>query len=209
MSGSAVERQTPPPISFGLAGREAGRCTDKDFAVARGMCAWPAGDIVQVFLRTAATWILSSSHTSHLHFAGASVMWKEFKEFAIRGNALELAIGVIMATSFQPIVKSLVDDIIMPPIGMVAGQVDFKDKFIALDGKEWPTLEEARKKSAPVIGYGQLINTVINFFIIAFCVFLIVKAMNRLKKAEAAAPKEPTAEERLLAEIRDLLKAKA
>lgn len=136
-------------------------------------------------------------------------MLKEFKEFALRGNVLELAIGVIMATSFQPIVKSLVDDIIMPPIGMIAGKVDFTDKFIALDGSEHATLKAAREKSAPVIGYGQLINTVINFVIISFCVFLIVKAMNRLKKAEAAAPKEPPAEERLLTEIRDLLKAKA
>ncbi|RIK79116.1 MAG: large conductance mechanosensitive channel protein MscL [Planctomycetota bacterium] len=136
-------------------------------------------------------------------------MWKEFKEFSLRGNALELAIGVIMATSFQPIVKSLVDDIIMPPIGMIAGKVDFKDKFIALDGVEYKSLDEARKVSAPVIGYGQLINTVINFFIIAFCVFLIVKAMNRMKRAEAEAPKDPPAQEKLLAEIRDLLKAKA
>jgi len=136
-------------------------------------------------------------------------MLKEFKEFALRGNVLELAIGVIMATSFQPIVKSLVDDIIMPPIGMIAGKVDFKDKYISLDGVQYESLEAARKVSAPVIGYGQLINTVINFAIISFCVFLIVKAMNRLKKAEAAAPKEPPAEERLLTEIRDLLKAKA
>ena len=135
-------------------------------------------------------------------------MLKEFKEFALRGNALELAIGVIMATSFQPIVKSLVDDIIMPPIGMIAGKVDFKDKYIALDGVQYESLEAARKVSAPVIGYGQLINTVINFVIISFCVFMIVKAMNRLKKAEAAAPKEPPAEEKLLAEIRDLLRAK-
>lgn len=137
-------------------------------------------------------------------------MLKEFKEFAMRGNAIELAIGVIMATSFQPIVKSLVDDVIMPPIGMVAGKVDFKDKYIALDGQEYATLEEARKKSAPVIGYGQFINTVINFIIIAFCVFLIVKGMNAMKrKEEAAAPKQPPAEEKLLTEIRDLLKAKA
>ncbi|MEX2185476.1 MAG: large conductance mechanosensitive channel protein MscL [Pirellulales bacterium] len=137
-------------------------------------------------------------------------MLKEFKEFALRGNAIELAIGVIMATSFQPIVKSLVDDVIMPPIGMVAGKVDFKDKYIALDGGNYETLAKAREASAPVIGYGQLINTIINFVIVAFCAFLIVKAMNRLKRQEeAAAPKAPPAEERLLTEIRDLLKAKA
>lgn len=137
-------------------------------------------------------------------------MFKEFKEFAMRGNAIELAIGVIMATSFQPIVKSLVDDVIMPPIGMVAGKVDFKDKYVALDGKEYESLAKAREQSAPVIGYGQFVNTVLNFIIIAFCVFLIVKAMNSVKRREeAAAPKEPPAEERLLAEIRDLLKAKA
>ena len=135
-------------------------------------------------------------------------MWQEFKEFGIRGNAIELAIGVILATSFQPIVKSLVDDIIMPPIGMIAGKVDFTDKYIALDGNEYESLAKARE-SAPVIGYGQTINTVINFMIIAFCVFLIVKAMNHLKRKEEAAPKAPPAEERLLTEIRDLLKAKA
>lgn len=136
-------------------------------------------------------------------------MLKEFKEFALRGNVLELAIAVIMATSFQPIVKSLVDDVIMPPIGMALGKVDFKDKFFALNGEHYETLEEARKASAPVIAYGQTINTIINFVIIAFCVFLIVKVMNRLKKQEEAAPKEPPAEEKLLTEIRDLLKARA
>jgi large conductance mechanosensitive channel len=147
----------------------------------------------------------------HLSFVPSleALMLKEFKEFALRGNVLELAIAVIMATSFQPIVKSLVDDVIMPPIGMVAGKVDFKDKFVALDGGSYASLKDARDASIPVIAYGQTINTIINFVIIAFCVFLIVKGMNRLKKQEEAAPKEPPAEEKLLTEIRDLLKAKA
>jgi large conductance mechanosensitive channel len=139
-------------------------------------------------------------------------MWKEFKEFAIKGNALDLAIAVIVAAAFQPIVTSMVNDLIMPPISLInsaAGKTEnFKDRYISLDGRDYGSLENARKVSAPVIGYGNFISTVINFFIISFCVFLIVKAMNKFKRQKEMIAPPPPAQEVLLTEIRDLLKAR-
>jgi large conductance mechanosensitive channel len=132
---------------------------------------------------------------------------KEFKEFAMRGNVVDLAVGVIIGAAFGKIVASLVNDIIMPPIGYLTGGIDFKNlKIILKEGD--PT-----KKIADVsINYGSFINTTIEFLIIAFCIFMIVKAINSMKKPEVAAPAPdpvPTKEETLLTEIRDLLAKKA
>lgn len=134
----------------------------------------------------------------------------EFKEFAVKGNAVDMAVGVIIGGAFGKIVSSIVDDIIMPPIGWLIGGVNFSDlKY------ELPSIDLGVEKLAPAtINYGNFIQTLFDFVIIAFCVFLLVKGINRLarKKAEEpaapAAPPAPSAEEKLLGEIRDLLKEK-
>lgn len=140
-------------------------------------------------------------------------MISEFKEFAVKGNVVDLAVGVIIGGAFGTIVKSLVSDIIMPPIGMLLGGIDFADLLIPLDGNQYASLAEATEAGAPVIAYGNFINNVIAFLIVAWAVFLLVKGMNSLqRKAEEepeAAPAEPPKEQVLLEEIRDLLKAKA
>ncbi len=133
-------------------------------------------------------------------------MLKEFKEFAMRGNVIDLAVGVIIGTAFGKVVTSVVNDIIMPPIGAALGGVDFKDLFYNLDSSK------LTKAGAAVIAYGAFINTVIDFTIVAFCIFMIVKVMNTLMKKPApapAAPPEPTKEEKLLTEIRDVLKSRS
>jgi large conductance mechanosensitive channel len=109
-------------------------------------------------------------------------MLKEFKEFAMRGNVLDLAIGVIIGAAFGLVITSLVNDILMPPIGKLLGGLDFKDLFFALDGSSYRSLDEAKKAAAPVIAYGNFINTVVNFLIVAFAIFLLVKQVNRFKK---------------------------
>jgi large conductance mechanosensitive channel len=114
-------------------------------------------------------------------------MFKEFKEFAMRGNVVDLAVGVIIGAAFGAIVTSLVNDIVMPPIGRVMGNVDFKDLFIPLDGNTYNSLSEAKMEGAPVIAYGNFLNTVINFLIVAFAVFILVKQVNRLKGPPPAA----------------------
>ncbi|WP_259070594.1 large-conductance mechanosensitive channel protein MscL [Mucilaginibacter sp. X4EP1] len=133
---------------------------------------------------------------------------KEFKEFAMRGNVVDLAVGVVIGAAFGKIVTSLVADVIMPPIGYITGGVDFSDKKIVL--KE---ADPAHKVLETAIHYGSFINAIIQFIIIAFCIFLVVKAINSLKKEEEApaapADPEPTKEEILLTEIRDLLAKKA
>jgi len=108
-------------------------------------------------------------------------MFKEFKEFAMRGNVLDLAVGVIIGAAFGGVVTSLVNDIIMPPIGRVMGNVDFKDLFISLDGTSYASLAEAKTMGAPVIAYGNFLNTIINFLIVSFAIFLLVKQVNRFK----------------------------
>src|SRR4051794_34490369 len=115
-------------------------------------------------------------------------MFKEFKEFAMRGNVLDLAIGVIIGAAFGAIVNSAVTDMLMPPIGMATGNVDFKDLFVPLNGQTYASLAAAKAAGAPVIAYGQFLNTIINFLIIAFVVFLIVKQVNRFKKPAPDAP---------------------
>ena len=109
-------------------------------------------------------------------------MLKEFKEFIMRGNVLDLAIAVIIGGAFGAIVTSAVNDVVMPPIGLVLGHVDFKDLFLALNGQSYPTLAAAKAAAAPVLAYGQFLNTVVNFLIIAAVVFLVVKQANRYKK---------------------------
>ena len=136
---------------------------------------------------------------------------KEFREFAVKGNVVDLAVGIIIGVAFGKIVSSLVDDVIMPSIGLLLGQVDFSDLFINLSGQEFASLAAARAAGAPVIAYGIFVNTIINFVIVAFAVFLLVKQINRLKRyagvGEPAVPPAPPRQEVLLEEIRDILKA--
>ena len=106
-------------------------------------------------------------------------MFKEFKEFAMRGNVIDLAVGVIIGAAFGKIVASLVDDIIMPPIGLVLRGVDFNNLYIALRGEHYASLAEAKQHAVPTLNYGLFLNTVINFLIVAFCVFILVQQMNR------------------------------
>lgn len=109
-------------------------------------------------------------------------MLKEFKEFALRGNVMEMAIGIILGTAFGKIVSSLVSDIIMPPIGLLLGKVDFSQLYINLTGAEYASLAEARKAGAPTVNYGQFINTTLDFLIVAFVIFLVVRQLNRLQR---------------------------
>ena len=140
-------------------------------------------------------------------------MLKEFKEFAMRGSVVDLAGGVIIGAAFGKIVDSLVKDVIMPPIGLALGRVDFSNLFLVLrDGSQpgpYATLEAAAKAGAVTLNFGVFLNTVISFVIVAWAIFMVIKAMNRLKRLEQAAPAappEPPEEVRLLREIRDALK---
>jgi large conductance mechanosensitive channel len=119
-------------------------------------------------------------------------MIKEFRDFVMRGNVMDLAVAVIIGAAFGAIVTSLVNDILMPPIGLLAGRVDFKDLFVALNGQSYPSLAAAKAAAAPVIAYGQFLNTVINFLIIAFAIFLVIKQVNRFKRPVAVTTKECT-----------------
>ena len=133
-------------------------------------------------------------------------MLKEFKSFISRGNVIDLAVGIIMGAAFTGIVNSLVADIIMPPIGKIMGGIDFSNMFIDLSGKHFESLKQAKDAGAATINYGVFINHIINFVIVAFAVFMLVKQVNRFQKKEDAKPVAPTQSELLLAEIRDLLK---
>lgn len=136
---------------------------------------------------------------------------KEFREFAVRGNVVDMAVGIIIGAAFGRIVSALVADVVMPPIGLLVGNIDFSNLFVNLSNTPAASLEEARAAGVPVIAYGSFINTVIDFLIIAFVIFFLVRQINRLKqgKAEAeAAPPAPSRQEVLLEEIRDLLKDK-
>ncbi|MBZ0127222.1 MAG: large conductance mechanosensitive channel protein MscL [Rhodocyclales bacterium] len=119
----------------------------------------------------------------------------EFKEFAMKGNVVDLAVGVIIGGAFGKIVDSLVKDIVMPMVGRLLGGVDFKHLYVNLGSKTFETLEAAEKAGAPILKYGAFINTVVDFIIIAFAIFMAIKVMNRLKRAEEAAPAEPTTRE--------------
>jgi large conductance mechanosensitive channel len=132
-------------------------------------------------------------------------MFKEFKEFAMRGNVVDMAVGIIIGAAFGKIVSSLVNDVIMPPIGILLGGIDFSNFML--------TLKEAMGEvPAVTLNYGVFINTVIDFLIIAFVIFMVIKGMNRMKRKqeeEPAAPPAPTKEQTLLTEIRDLLKSRS
>jgi len=138
-------------------------------------------------------------------------MWHEFRAFAIRGNVVDLAVGIILGAAFTTIVNSLVNDIIMPPLGLLIGGIDFANFFVTLKGGSFPTLEAAKTAGAVTINYGLFINAVIRFVIVAFAIFILVKQINRIRWEEAAAPTAPpapTREEVLLTEIRDLLSSR-
>ena len=139
-------------------------------------------------------------------------MLKEFKEFAMRGNVMDMAVGIIIGAAFGKIVTSLVADIVMPPIGLLMGNVDFSNLFLNLSmGETYASIAEAEAAGAPIIKYGIFINTVLDFVIVAFAIFLLIRSLNKLKRKQEAAPPPappaPSAEEKLLAEIRDLLRA--
>ena len=136
-------------------------------------------------------------------------MAQEFKEFVLRGNVVDLAVGVVIGGAFGKIVDSLVKDVVMPPIGLLLGGVDFKHLYINLGSGSYETLEAAEKAGAPLIKYGAFINTAVDFLIIAFAIFVAIKAINKLKRAQPAAPPAPAAPPEdilLLREIRDALK---
>ena len=137
-------------------------------------------------------------------------MLEQFKAFAMRGNVVDMAVGVIIGAAFGKILTSLVNDIIMPPIGKLLGGVDFSSLFIDLSGANHPSLAAAQAAGAATVNYGVFINAVINFLIVAFVIFLIVKGMNTMQKKEDAAaiktPPPPPRQEVLLEEIRDVLK---
>ena len=139
-------------------------------------------------------------------------MLKEFKEFAMRGNVLDMAIGIILGAAFGKIVSSFVADILMPPIGKMMGNVDFTNLFLNLSGGTYETLDAAKEAGAVTINYGVWVNSVIDFVLVAFAIFLLIRQVNRFKKKEEAAPAAPPApskEELLLGEIRDILKAQS
>ena len=115
-------------------------------------------------------------------------MWKEFKEFAVKGNVVDMAVGIIIGAAFGKIVTSAVEDVIMPPIGLVLGGVDFSNLYLNFSGQSYPSLEAAKAAGAATLNYGIFLNAIINFLIVAFAVFLLVKGVNRLKRQEASLP---------------------
>ena len=140
-------------------------------------------------------------------------MFKEFKEFAMKGNVVDMAVGIIIGAAFGTIVKSLVDDVLMPPIGILLGDVDFSNLFVVLKEGATPgpyeTVALAAEAGAVTMNWGVLINNIISFIIVAIAVFFVIKGINNMRKEEEEAPEappEPSNEEKLLTEIRDLLK---
>ncbi|MBC8084464.1 MAG: large conductance mechanosensitive channel protein MscL [Hymenobacter sp.] len=135
----------------------------------------------------------------------------EFKEFISKGNVLDLAVGVIIGASFGKIVASLTDDILMPILGLFTGGVDFKNWFLALDGKSYTTLDTAKAAGAATLNYGNLLNAIIYFVIIAFAIFWLVKLANRFKQPQevVVADPPPTKDQALLMEIRDAMRSRA
>jgi len=138
-------------------------------------------------------------------------MLKEFRAFAMRGNVLDMAVGIIMGAAFGKIVSSLVQDVIMPPVGLLLGQVDFSQLYINLSRGDFASLAQAQAAGAPTLNYGKFLQTILDFLIVAFAIFLMVKGFNAAKKREEAAapPPAPSKQEVLLGEIRDLLRARA
>ena len=139
-------------------------------------------------------------------------MLKEFRDFAMRGNVLDMAIGIIIGGAFGKIVSSLVSDIIMPPIGLLLGRVDFSQLYLNMSGTPYASFTDAKAAGAPTLRYGAFLQTIVDFIIVAFAIFILVKAVNAARKreeAQPAAPPAPSKQEVLLGEIRDLLKARA
>ncbi|HJY87502.1 MAG TPA: large conductance mechanosensitive channel protein MscL [Candidatus Acidoferrales bacterium] len=122
-------------------------------------------------------------------------MWKEFKTFVMRGNVLDMAVGIIIGAAFGKIVASFVEDILMPPIGRMVGQVDFSNLFISLSGQHYDTLATAKAAGAATINYGVFLNTLINFLIVAFAIFLLIQQVNRLKSKPEVQPPAATTKE--------------
>lgn len=135
-------------------------------------------------------------------------MLNEFKQFISRGNVLDLAVGIIIGAAFTGIVNSLVGDLLMPIIGMITGGMDFSNYFLPLKGGEFATLKAAKEAGEPVVAYGVFVNQIINFLIVSFAIFMIVKQANRFRKQQETAPAAPPRNEVLLEEIRDILKRK-
>jgi large conductance mechanosensitive channel len=136
-------------------------------------------------------------------------MWNEFKQFIARGSVIDLAVGIVIGAAFTAIVNSFVKDLLMPLLGVFTGGLDFTNWFIALDGGNYRTLAEAMEAGAATLNYGLFINAIVNFLIVAFALFLIIRRVNKMRAEEAAAPPPgPTTEEKLLMEIRDLLAQK-
>lgn len=135
-------------------------------------------------------------------------MLNEFKEFILRGNAMDMAVGIIMGAAFSTVVGSLVDDVIMPPLGLLLGGADFSSYYMNLTDQTFASFAEAKEAGAAVIGYGTFINTVIKLLMVGFAVFMLVKGVNKMNRAkeEEPAPEAPAADVALLTEIRDLLK---
>lgn len=136
-------------------------------------------------------------------------MLNEFKKFAVRGNVIDLAVGIIIGTAFTAIVGSLVNDLLMPPLGLVIGGIDFSDFFFTLKGGGHDTLAAAKAAGDVTINYGLFLNSIIKFIIVAFAVFLLVRQINKLAGPKDAGPPPPSKSEVLLEEIRDLLKQRA
>jgi large conductance mechanosensitive channel len=136
-------------------------------------------------------------------------MLKEFKDFAMKGNVLDMAIGVIIGGAFGKIISSLVSDVLMPPLGLLLGKVDFSSLFLNLSGTPQPSLTAAKAAGAPTLNYGVFLQATFDFIIIAFVIFMLVKQVNRFKReAPPAPPPGPTNQEKLLMEIRDALKSR-
>ena len=135
-------------------------------------------------------------------------LWDDFRKFAVRGNALDLAIGVVVGGAFGKIVTSLVNDIVLPPIGLLMGKVDFSNLFLILGPGSYVTLAEAKKAGAPVLCYGSFLSSVLDFLIVAFCIFLVVRWLERFRLLPSLMSGEPplTRSEKLLEEIRDELR---
>lgn len=134
---------------------------------------------------------------------------QEFKDFAIKGNVVDMGVGIVIGAAFTTIVTSLVKDIINPIVGFFAGGVDFSNLFLNLGSEDYASLEAAQTAGAPTINYGLFINAIISFLIVAFVLFIIIRNVNRLKKADVEAPEETPRQEVLLEEIRDALRTRA
>lgn len=135
-------------------------------------------------------------------------MFNEFKKFVMRGNVMDMAVGIIIGAAFGKIVASFVGDVLMPPLGLLLGKVDFTQLYVALDGQTYASLAAAKEAGAPLLTYGSFLQTVVDFLIVAFAIFLLIRALNNLQKKEEAKPTPPPAppkQEVLLQEIRDLL----